>query len=75
MAWDFQTEPEFQQKLDWMDRFVREEIVPLEADLDPDGSELDPADHARLVDDLHAQLTERNGRFASAWQRGSLCAR
>ena len=30
MAWDFETEPEFQQKLDWMKEFVREEIFPLE---------------------------------------------
>ncbi len=30
-------------------KFVRNEIVPLEADLDPDGSELDPDDHERLV--------------------------
>jgi len=29
MAWDFQTEPEFQEKLDWMDAFVREEIEPI----------------------------------------------
>lgn len=30
MAWDFATEPEFQQKLDWMDEFVRTEIEPLD---------------------------------------------
>jgi acyl-CoA dehydrogenase len=30
MAWDFSTEPEFQQQLDWMRDFVREEIWPLE---------------------------------------------
>jgi alkylation response protein AidB-like acyl-CoA dehydrogenase len=30
-------------------RFVRDEIVPLEADLDPDASELNPDDHGRLV--------------------------
>jgi acyl-CoA dehydrogenase len=30
-------------------RFVREEIVPLEAHLDPDASELPTEDHARLV--------------------------
>src|SRR5436190_1301269 len=30
MAWDFSTEPEFQEKLDWMRAFVREEIWPLE---------------------------------------------
>jgi alkylation response protein AidB-like acyl-CoA dehydrogenase len=40
-----------EQKLivDTVRKFVRNEIVPLEADLDPDGSELDPADHERLV--------------------------
>lgn len=30
-------------------RFVREEVAPLEADLDPDASELEPEDHERLV--------------------------
>jgi acyl-CoA dehydrogenase len=29
MAWDFATEPDFQQQLDWMDVFVREEIEPI----------------------------------------------
>ena len=29
--WDFETEPEFQEKLDWMDQFVREEIEPIDA--------------------------------------------
>ncbi|HTT86305.1 MAG TPA: acyl-CoA dehydrogenase family protein [Acidimicrobiales bacterium] len=30
MAWDFSTEPGFQEKLDWMDGFVRDEIEPLD---------------------------------------------
>ena len=30
MAWDFSTEPEFQETLDWIDQFVREEIEPLD---------------------------------------------
>jgi acyl-CoA dehydrogenase len=30
MAWDFSTEPAFQEQLDWMRAFVREEIWPLE---------------------------------------------
>jgi acyl-CoA dehydrogenase len=30
MAWDFSTEPEFQEKLDWIDGFVRAEIEPLD---------------------------------------------
>lgn len=28
--WDFSTDPEFQEKLDWMARFVREECEPLD---------------------------------------------
>jgi len=35
MAWDFSTDPEFAEHLDWMREFVREEIWPMEAvDLD-----------------------------------------
>jgi acyl-CoA dehydrogenase len=30
MAWDFSTEPEFEEKLAWMREFVREEIWPIE---------------------------------------------
>jgi acyl-CoA dehydrogenase len=30
MAWDFETDPEFQAKLDWADEFVREEVEPLD---------------------------------------------
>ena len=30
MSWDFQTEPEFQQVLDWADQFVRDEVEPLD---------------------------------------------
>lgn len=30
MAWDFQTDPAFQQKLDWVNDFVHNELIPLE---------------------------------------------
>ncbi|HVM40975.1 MAG TPA: acyl-CoA dehydrogenase family protein [Acidimicrobiia bacterium] len=30
MAWDFSTEPEFQEKLDWVGDFVRREVEPLD---------------------------------------------
>src|SRR3974377_569921 len=30
MAWDFETEPEFQAKLDWAKEFVREGVEPLD---------------------------------------------
>jgi len=31
MAWDFKTDPEVQARLDWADRFVAEEIEPIES--------------------------------------------
>jgi acyl-CoA dehydrogenase len=34
MAWDFSTEPEFQEHLDWMNEFVERELWPLETILD-----------------------------------------
>src|SRR5262249_23093725 len=30
MTWDFSTEPEFQEKLDWIDEFVTTEIEPID---------------------------------------------
>ncbi len=29
MAWDFSTDPEFQEKLDWVENFCKEEVEPL----------------------------------------------
>jgi alkylation response protein AidB-like acyl-CoA dehydrogenase len=34
MAWDFETEPEFQEQLDWMRELIDREIVPLEPIMD-----------------------------------------
>ena len=53
MAWDFSTEPEFQAQLDWMSRFVRDEIWPLET-LDLDAAQLD-----RVLAPLRRQVRER----------------
>jgi acyl-CoA dehydrogenase len=44
--WDFSNDPEFQHKLDWMQRFVREEIEPIDL-LFPDMS--DPYDTGNLA--------------------------
>src|SRR5580693_747277 len=30
MAWDFSTDPQFQRKLDWVERFCREKVEPLD---------------------------------------------
>ena len=46
---DLELDDEQQMIVASVRRFVRDEIVPLESDLDPDADQLDPADHARLV--------------------------
>src|SRR5215475_6379587 len=54
MAWDFETEPEFQLHLDWTDKFVREEVEPLDLVLG------DPYDVAnRKMVDITRPLMER----------------
>ena len=46
---DLQLSDEQRLRVDQVRRFVREEIEPLDHDLDPDASELKPEDHERLV--------------------------
>ncbi|MEE9279674.1 MAG: acyl-CoA dehydrogenase family protein [Myxococcota bacterium] len=46
---DLEPSEEQRQIVEIVRRFVRDEIVPLEADLDPDASELPPEEHARLT--------------------------
>ncbi|WP_099023788.1 acyl-CoA dehydrogenase family protein [Mycolicibacterium palauense] len=59
MAWDFSTEPEFEQKLAWIRDFVRDEVEPLEV-LFP-GCEFLPLDDERraIVDPLKQQVRDR----------------
>lgn len=59
MAWDFSTEPEFQDKLDWIRTFVHDEAEPLEV-LFP-GCEFLPLDDERraIVDPLKQQVRDR----------------
>src|SRR5207302_10354789 len=52
MAWDFSTEPEFEEKLAWMRTFVRDEIYPLET------LDLDEATFRRLTDPLKQQVKD-----------------
>jgi len=47
---DFEMSPEQALIIDQVRRFVRDEVVPLEARLDPDASRLEPDDQARLVE-------------------------
>src|SRR5216117_3024698 len=54
MAWDFSTEPEFDEKLEWMRTFVREEIYPLET------IDLDEATFRRLTDPLKEEVKKQD---------------
>ena len=47
---DLSLSSEQQQLVDLVRKFVHEEIVPLELNLDPDADELEPADKARLIE-------------------------
>src|SRR3954447_4389604 len=55
MAWDFSTDPEFQEQLDWMAQFVRDEIWPLETLVE----ELDQAALDRIYEPLQQRVRER----------------
>jgi acyl-CoA dehydrogenase len=56
MAWDFSTEPEFQEKLDWIDRFVREEVEPLEHALRCSPYDVHDPQRNKLVKPLQAEV-------------------
>jgi acyl-CoA dehydrogenase len=58
MAWDFETEPEFQRELEWMTTFLRDEVEPLDLVL---GNPYDKTDKKALaiVKPLQEQVKER----------------
>ena len=55
MAWDFSTDPEFQEQLDWMRDLVREEVWPIETVFD----ELGEDGFRRAIAPLQEQVKER----------------
>jgi acyl-CoA dehydrogenase len=55
MSWDFETDPEFQKELDWIEHFVREEVEPLDYVLGNPYDVRDPARNA-LVRPLQAEV-------------------
>src|SRR2546430_1830018 len=54
MAWAFSTEPEFEEQLEWMRTFVRDEIYPLET------LDLDEASFRRITDPLKEEVKKRS---------------
>jgi acyl-CoA dehydrogenase len=59
MAWDFSTDPEFQEQLDWMDGFVRREIEPLDLLFGQMTYHAIEEPLKTIVDGLKAQVRER----------------
>ncbi|MBV9040686.1 MAG: acyl-CoA dehydrogenase family protein, partial [Acidimicrobiia bacterium] len=59
MAWDFATDPEYQEKLDWADAFVREHCEPL--DLVFPKLQFVPLDETRrrIIDPLKDEVRKR----------------
>lgn len=59
MAWDFDTDPDYQRKLDWADAFVREEVEPLDL-IWPD-LQFVPLDQTRrtVIDPLKQRVREQ----------------
>ena len=58
MAWDFETDPEFQEQLQWIDEFVREEIEPLDFIITSPYDLTDPVRND-IIKPLQAQVQER----------------
>ncbi len=58
MAWDFETDPEFQKELDWIESFVTQEIEPLDYVVE---NPYDLANETRnaLIKPLQAQVQDR----------------
>ena len=63
MAWDFQTDPEFQVELDWMREFIDTEIIPLEPVLE----EKSRAEIAPVLEVLRDKVKARG-----LWGRSSI---
>ncbi len=61
MAWDFETDPEFQEKLDWIDTFVTEEIEPFETAMWAGGI---PREKIRPRIDAYRQKVKDNDLWA-----------
>jgi acyl-CoA dehydrogenase len=58
MAWDFETDPDFQNDLDWMSEFVSEEIEPVDMIIDHPNDFRDP-NREKLIKPLQDRVQER----------------
>jgi len=58
MSWDFETDPEFQQELDWVEQFVTNEVEPVDFVVKHAWDMQDPV-RQRLIPPLQEQVKER----------------
>ncbi len=58
MSWDFETDPEFQEELDWVDDFVRTELEPLDFVVPHPYDLHDPVRH-ELIPPLQQRVKDR----------------
>jgi acyl-CoA dehydrogenase len=58
MSWGFETDPEFQRELDWMEEFVETEVAPIEMVLSDSYDVINP-NFIKLVRPLQAIVKER----------------
>jgi acyl-CoA dehydrogenase len=65
MAWDFETEPEFQKKLDWAEEFVGREVEPLDLAFPDTAAPYDRRNpvYKKITDPLKAEV-RRHGLWA-----------
>jgi acyl-CoA dehydrogenase len=61
MAWDFETDPEFQAKLDWTDEFVRREVEPLDLAFPDTAAPYDRRNpvYKKITDPLKAEVRKQ----------------
>ncbi|WP_009476042.1 acyl-CoA dehydrogenase family protein [Rhodococcus sp. JVH1] len=59
MSWDFETDPEFQAQLEWVEDFVRTEVEPLDRLIEHAWDVTDPKRN-ELIRPLQQQVRERN---------------
>ena len=58
MSWSFETDPEYQRQLDWVEEFVREEVEPIDHLIEHPCKMDDPLRH-KLIKPLQQQVRDR----------------
>lgn len=58
MAWDFETDPEYQEQLDWVEQFVRDEVEPADRMYDHPLDMADPVRNA-IIRPLQEKVREK----------------